>query len=206
MIDESTNQHPAPIFQRLDLTSPAPYPRSWYPKKLLWSVAWALLYRPSTRHMTKFRIWLVRLFGGKIAWTVNLRPSSRIWHPWLLTMGEHSCLADEVLMYNLGPVEVGEHTVISQRVHVCNGTHDYTRPNLPLVRPTCRIGRGVWICADAFIGPGVTIGDNVIVAARGVVARDVEADVIVGGNPARVIKPRPMDWELAKKVIAGESV
>jgi len=181
-----------PIFQRLDLTSPAPYPRSWYIRKVLWALAWNLLYRPSPRQLRGFRVWLVNLFGGRVARSVNLRPSSRIWHPWLLTMDENSCLADNVMIYNLGPVEIGSHTVLSQNVHLCNGTHDYLKPDLPLVRPSCRIGHGVWVCADAFIGPGVTVGDNSIVAARGVVTRDVPTGVIVGGNPAKEIKARPM--------------
>ncbi|HZK80265.1 MAG TPA: type B chloramphenicol O-acetyltransferase, partial [Humisphaera sp.] len=61
------------------------------------------------------------------------------------------------------------------------------------LRPSITIGSGVWICAGAFIGPGVTIGDNSIVGARAVVTRDIPPGMIVAGNPARVIKPRPMD-------------
>ena len=105
-------------------------------------------------------------------------------------MGEYSTLADNVEVYNLGPIEVGDHTVISQNTHLCNGTHDYKDPSLPLVRPDMTIGSGVWVCADAFIGPGVTIGANALVGARAVVTRDVPADMIVAGNPAKVIRPR----------------
>jgi hypothetical protein len=53
------------------------------------------------------------------------------------------------------------------------------------------IGDDAWICADAFIGPGVTIGNHAIVAARGVAVSDVAPGTIVGGNPARFIKHRP---------------
>src|SRR5204863_703356 len=76
-------------------------------------------------------------------------------------------------LYNLGPVTIGDHTVLSQRVFVCAGTHDYTRAELPLLRPPIRIGHGVWIAAEAFVAPDVTIGDNAVVAARAVVTRDV---------------------------------
>lgn len=51
-----------------------------------------------------------------------------------------------------------------------------------------RIGRGVWMGAHVTVLPGVTIGDNAIIAAGAVVAKDVPADMIVGGVPARVIK------------------
>jgi putative colanic acid biosynthesis acetyltransferase WcaF len=110
----------------------------------------------------------------------------------LLGLGDHCTLSEGVTIYNLGPVVIGDHTVLSQDVYVCAGTHDYTRPDLPLVRSPVTIGSGVWICAGAFIGPGVTIGDNSIVGARAVVVKDVPPGVIVAGNPARIVKKRPM--------------
>jgi putative colanic acid biosynthesis acetyltransferase WcaF len=112
-------------------------------------------------------------------------------HPWLLALGQHTVLSDGVVVYNLGPVKIGEHTVVSQDVYLCAGTHDYTRVDLPLQRPPITIGSGVWVCAGAFIGPGVTIGDNAIVGARAVVMQDVPPATIVAGNPAKVIKERP---------------
>jgi len=179
------------IFQQLHTTSRAPYSRTEYARKLAWAIIGAPLVRFSPRPMRKFRVCILRAFGANIAWTVNIRPSAKIWHPWIFTMGEHSCLADGVLVYNLGPLSIGDHTVISQRVHICNGSHDYSKSDLPLLRPTSKIGSGVWICADAFIGPGVTIGNNAIVGACAVVTHDVPPTMIVAGNPAVVIRERP---------------
>lgn len=85
---------------------------------------------------------------------------------------------------------------MSQDVYFCAGTHDHRDPTMPLVRDdraAIHVGSGVWICAGAFIGPGTKIGDNSIVAARSVVTKDIPANVIVGGNPARVIGPRPLN-------------
>ncbi|MCA9291928.1 MAG: hypothetical protein KDA25_12420 [Phycisphaerales bacterium] len=124
--------------------------------------------------------------------TGEIRRTTTVWHPWLFRIGRFSLLSDHVVVYNLGEVSVGEHTVVSQDVYLCAGTHDHTRPDLPLVRATIRIGSGVWICAGAFIGPGVTIGDNCIVGARAVVMKDVPPGVIVVGNPARIVSERPM--------------
>jgi putative colanic acid biosynthesis acetyltransferase WcaF len=87
-------------------------------------------------------------------------------------------------------VTIGDHSVISQYAYICAGTHDYTQPMLPLLRPPITIGNGVWIAAGAFIGPNVIIGDNTVVGARAVVMSSVEASVVVAGNPARVIKQR----------------
>ncbi len=122
----------------------------------------------------------------------GVRGSTRIFHPWLFSIGRWSIISDGVTIYNLGPIRIGEHVVISQDAYLCAGTHDYTRPDLPLLRPPITIESGVWIGAGAFIGPGVTIGRNSVIGARAVVVKDVPPGVVAAGNPARVIKERAM--------------
>lgn len=183
---------PRRIFQQCDTVARFPYKPNEYARRLLWNMVQATLMRFSPNKLSQWRRFWLRLFGGTIPNTSHFRSKTRIFHPWLLTMGEYSMFSDGVVIYNLGPVSIGDHTAISQDAYICAGTHDYTQPNLPLIRPSITIGSGVWICAGAFIGPGVTIGDNSIVAARAVVTKDVPPNVIVGGNPAKVIGLRPM--------------
>ncbi len=180
------------IFQRLDRSESYPYRMSEYARRAAWNVVQATIFRFSPKRSYGWRRFLLRLFGARVAATSRVRPSTRVMHPWLLAMGESASIGDEAIIYNLGPIAIGDHSLISQRTHLCAGSHDYTQPHLPLTRPPITIGSGVWVCAEAFIGPGVTVGDNSIVAARAVVVRDVPPGVIVGGNPATVIKPRPM--------------
>ncbi|MEL6659125.1 MAG: hypothetical protein AAFR36_21865 [Bacteroidota bacterium] len=59
---------------------------------------------------------------------------------------------------------------------------------MPLQKLPITIGNDVWICADAFVGPSVSIGDKSIVGARSVVMKDVIPSVVAVGNPARVIR------------------
>ena len=187
------NDHP-PLtqpFQRLDRTARRPYALGHYAKRAAWNAVYALLIRPSFRRAARWRRFWLRTFGASLGTTTLIRPSTRIFAPWLLTLGDYSAIGDDVRVYNLGHITIGSHTVISQNVHLCAGTHDYTRPDLPLIRSNIVIGSGVWICADAFIGPDVTIGDNAIVGARAVVTKDVPPNVIVAGNPAKMIKDRP---------------
>jgi putative colanic acid biosynthesis acetyltransferase WcaF len=61
---------------------------------------------------------------------------------------------------------------------------------MALLKPPILIGDEAWICADAFIGPGVRVGARGVVGARAVVVKDVGPGVIVAGNPARVVGKR----------------
>lgn len=188
----SDSTSPPFIFQRLDTTASYPYTFSEYVRRFLWAFVQTTLIRFSPRRAHGWRRFWLRRFGAQMAQPSYTKNTTIIRHPWLLKVGLHSAIAEDVEIYNLGPVTIGDHSVISQRAYICAGTHDYTKPDLPLLRPPISIGHGVWVCADAFIGPGVTIGDNSIVGARSVVTRDVPTAAVVAGNPARVIKARPM--------------
>jgi putative colanic acid biosynthesis acetyltransferase WcaF len=160
--------------------------------RLLWSFGqWA--FRLSPRPCFAWRRVVLRCFGASIGSHVNTYASTRIYFPWNLTVGDWSALGEEVLIYNLGHVTIGSRATISHRAHLCAGTHDYRRPDLPLLKPPIRIGDQAWICADAFVGPGVTVGEGAIVGARAAAMRDVPPWTIVAGNPARRVKTRTFE-------------
>ena len=158
--------------------------------RALWEVCYVLLFRLSPVRCYGFRRGLLRIFGAKIQGCTGIRRNVKIKHPWKLEVGDCSMIGDNVRIYNLGMVKIGSHTVISQDVHLCAGTHDFRDPKLSLDRSTIEIGDGVWVCADAFVGPNVRVGHNVVVGARAVVVKDVDENVVVGGNPAKVIGKR----------------
>jgi putative colanic acid biosynthesis acetyltransferase WcaF len=105
-------------------------------------------------------------------------------------MGEHSCLADGVDCYCVAPIELGAFALVSQRSFLCAATHDHRDPEFPLVPKPIVIGARAWVAAEAFVGPGVTVGDNAVIGARAVVVKDVSPSAIVVGNPARAIGHR----------------
>lgn len=105
-------------------------------------------------------------------------------------MGDHSCLGDGVICYNIGGVKIGANSTVSQYSHICTSSHDFTHPNMPQTFALVTIKDQAWICADAFIAPGVTVGQGAVVGARAAVFKDVEPWSVVGGNPAKFIKKR----------------
>lgn len=167
--------------------------RKWSLGELLSRVLWGMagpLFRYSPRVFWWWRNCLLRLFGASLGRGVRVDPSVRIFLPRNLHIGDWTSLGFDVLVYNLGMIRIGSRCTISQRSHLCGGTHDYRDPTMPLVKSTIIVGDDSWVCADAFIGPGVTIDKGAIVAARAVVMRHVTADTIVAGNPACEIKQR----------------
>lgn len=161
--------------------------------RLAWNIISLVLFRPfGSRLFKKWRVFVLKCFGAKIEWSSHIYASVKIWAPWNLEIGAYSSLGPQIDCYNQGKISIGYNTVISQKTYLCASSHDYNQPNFPLVLKHIIIGNGVWIAADAFIGPNVTVGNNSIVAAKGVVINNIEENTIVGGNPAKLIKKRTL--------------
>lgn len=151
----------------------SPYSTREKVARLLWSVVQATLFRFSFHTWNRWRILLLNRFGASIHPSCVVRRTVRVECPWNLTMGRNCSLGDRAIVYCLGPVRLGDRVSVSQHAHICAGSHDYTRPDLPLLRPPITINDDVWIAADAFVGPDVTIGAGAILGARGCAFSDL---------------------------------
>jgi putative colanic acid biosynthesis acetyltransferase WcaF len=158
--------------------------------RLLWRTVWILLYRPSPRMFHVWRRFLLRMFGAKLGVGTYAYPSVQIWAPWNLEMQDHSCLSHFVDCYCVNRVVIGHHATVSQYSFLCTASHDYNRADMPLVTAPIVIGAHAWVTADVFVGPGVTIGQGAVVAARSTVTRDVPPWTVVAGSPAKHIGQR----------------
>lgn len=167
------------------------YSRSEMLLRVLWSVGrWVFMFSP--RPAFAFRAWWLRLFGATVGRDVHIYPSANIYMPWNLVVGNESAIGENVLIYNLGKVEIGDRATVSHRAHLCAGTHDYECASLPLLKLPILVGNQAWVCADAFIGPGVVLGEGCVIGARAVVTKDAPAWTVLAGNPARTVKKRVM--------------
>lgn len=171
------------------------------PQEKMLRVLWMLgrvVFEWSPRPCFGFRRWWLRLFGAQVGKAVNIYPSAHIYYPWNLEIGAWSCIGEWALVYNLGQVTIGENVTISQRVHLCAGTHDYRSMEMPLIKLPIVIESSAWICADAFVGPGVTVAVGAVVGARGVAVKDVPEWTVVAGNPSRILKRRSLNEQRNK--------
>jgi putative colanic acid biosynthesis acetyltransferase WcaF len=169
----------------------SPYSTRDKVRRALWMYLGQCLFRMTFHNWYGLRRALLRRYGAKVGPSVRIRNSVRIEQPWNLTVGENSSIGDRAILYCLGPVTLGRNVSISQHAHLCAGTHDYTRPDMPLLRPPITIHDDAWIAADAFVGPDVTVGQRAILGARGVAMHDLDPWGIYAGNPAKKIKDRP---------------
>ena len=102
-------------------------------------------------------------------------------------IGKNVIVMNGCLMMAAGGITIGDETQIAANVQLISNNHDLEDRNVITCKPI-NIGKRVWVGAGATILPGVTIGDNSVVGAGSVVTKDVPADTIVAGNPAKFIK------------------
>ena len=158
--------------------------------RLAWQIACLFFFRPTPPPLHAWRCWLLRMFGARIGSPCYVYNDVEIWAPWNLHMADYSTLGRRVICYSMAPVILGDRAVVSQGVHLCTGSHDHQSENFQLFARPIEIGTDAWICAEAFLAPGVSIGEGAVIGARAVVTRDQPAWMVCAGNPCRPLKPR----------------
>ena len=161
-------------------------------RRVLWQLTWILLARWTPPMFHRWRIFILNLFGAKVSNSAYVYSSVKIWAPWKLEMRAFASLGPEVRCYNIATVSIGRKTVVSQGVHLCTGSHDYIQPAFPLIARPITILDRAWICADAFVGPGVTIGEGAVLGGAAATASNLEPWTVYSGNPAVSKRTRPI--------------
>jgi putative colanic acid biosynthesis acetyltransferase WcaF len=159
-------------------------------RRAVWIVAWGLLASWTPAPLHRWRVWLLNAFGAEVHPTAHVYGSARVWYPPTLTMAAHSCLGPRVNCYSMAEIRLEEFALVSQGSHLCTGDHDIEDPDFQLIVRPITIGAHAWVATEAFVGPGVTVGEYAVVGARTVVRKDVEPAAVYTGNPARLLRFR----------------
>jgi putative colanic acid biosynthesis acetyltransferase WcaF len=158
--------------------------------RLVWSIVWTLLFRPSPRPFHSWRAFLLRGFGAKLGPNCHFYPRSRVWAPWNLECADGVTLGDEAEIYNPSLVTMGSHAIVSQQAYICGATHDYNDPAFPLISFPMSLGPYSWVCARASVSPGVNVGEGAVLGLGSVATRDLEPWTVYAGVPAQRVKQR----------------
>ncbi len=157
----------------------------------LWGIVYLLFFRISPRPVHKWRAFILRVFGAKLGQHVHIYPSVKIWAPWNLIIGNYVGIGNDAILYCMDTITIGDYAVISQGAHLCCGTHNYNSKNFQLLAKPIIIESQTWVCAEAFIHPGVVIAEGCVIGARSVVTKNLlEPWSVYAGNPCRQVAIR----------------
>ena len=157
-------------------------------------VAWFLfqhLFFKSPLLLSRLRPVILRIFGADIGKSVFIRRGVRIHFPWKLKIGDDCWIGEEVWFINHEKIKIGSNVCISQRSIICSGGHDYRSASLEYAHKPIEIKDGAWICLDAKVLPGVTIGECSVVSAGEVVRKSIpDYSMLVGGQVRQIEPPK----------------
>ena len=156
----------------------------------VWFVTKVVFFTSSIPWPSRLKASLLRRFGATVGSRVLLRHRINIHMPWKLTIGDDCWIGEESWILNLEPVTLGSDVCISQRAFICTGNHDYRSSTMRYRNDPVEIEDGAWVGAAAFVGPGVTVGRNGVVAAGSVITSDVEPNTVVSTVGLRTERTR----------------
>lgn len=134
---------------------------------------------------------LLRHLLGSVGEVAFIEPAFRCDYGYNIHVGENFYANFDCVILDVCPVRIGDNCFMAPGVHIYTATHpldpDERNSGLEYGKPVT-IGHNVWLGGRSVINPGVTIGDNCIVASGAIVTKAVPPNVIVGGNPARIIR------------------
>ncbi|KAA9023824.1 maltose acetyltransferase domain-containing protein [Niallia endozanthoxylica] len=149
------------------------------------------LFNQSIESDDSQRTSIIKELFGSTGQSFYIEPSFHCDYGYNIHVGENFYANFECIFLDVCEIKIGDNCLLGPGVHIYTATH----PLNPIARNSgaeygipVHIGDNVWIGGKSIINPGVTIGHNVVIASGSVVTKDVPDQVVVGGNPAKVIK------------------
>lgn len=133
----------------------------------------------------------IRQLLGSTDQNIYIEPPFRCDYGYNIHVGDNFYANFDCVILDVCEVSIGDNVLLGPGVHIYTATHPLDRETrisgLEAGKPVS-IGNNVWIGGGSIITPGVTIGNNVVIGAGSVVTRDMPDNVLVAGNPARIIR------------------
>ena len=140
---------------------------------------------------SNIRVVFFRILGAKIGKNVKIRSKIRVYNFKNLEIGDQCWIGEEVWFINHEKIKIGSNVCVSQRSIVCSGGHDYRTSSLAYAHKPIEIKDGAWICLDAKLLPGVTIGECSVVSAGEVARKSVpDYSILIGGEIRQINSPK----------------
>jgi maltose O-acetyltransferase len=137
------------------------------------------------------RTMIIKKLFGSTGGDIKVESTFRCDYGYNIHVGTNFYANFDCLILDVCPVAIGDNCMLAPDVHIYTATHPLDsierRSGLEYGKPVS-IGDNVWIGGRAVINPGVTIGNNAVIASGAIVTKDVPMNTVVGGNPGRVLK------------------
>ena len=158
--------------------------------EILWYLVKIVFFLSAFPWPQKIKHTLLRIFGAKVGRGVVIKPRVNIHFPWKLELGEYCWIGEECFILNFEKIYVGKQACLSQRTLLCGGNHNYRSPTFEYRNGPITISDGVWLGAQCFVGPNVTLGVDCVVTAGSKVFKDLPEGMVCGGDPCTPKSPR----------------
>ncbi len=171
------------------------FKNTWYKpgakwKIIIWYICNWLFFKSTWNVSYGFKVFILRLFGAKVGKGVVIKQCVNIKYPWLLIIGDHVWIAENVWIDNLALVTIKNNTCISQGAMLLCGNHNYKKTNFDLIVLPITLDEGVWIGAKAIVCPGVHAHSHAILTVGSIAIQNLDAYSLYQGNPAIFIRKR----------------
>lgn len=148
-------------------------------------------YNETTPDQSETRRELLADLFGSLGEACEIEPPFRCDYGYNIHVGEEFYANFDCVFLDVCPIDIGENCLLGPAVHIYTATHPLDaseRIKGPEYGDPVTVGDNVWIGGQAVLNPGVSVGDNAVVASGAVVTADVPDNVVVQGNPATVVK------------------
>lgn len=178
---------------RTDLSK---FDNSWYDhggsglKVALWQLVSIIFFLNHLSVLSGLKVTLLKMFGARMGRGIVIKQSVKIKYPWLLEVGDHVWIGEEVWIENHGQVTIGKNSCISQGAMLLCGNHNYKKTTFDLMAQPVTLEDGVWIGAHAVVCPGTTCREHSVLTVNSVGSGTLEPYSIYKGNPATKVKDR----------------